>query len=115
MTIIPFDTLACAKKLKQSGIAENHAEALTETMSQVFETKNVATKQDIKILEASTKQDIKALEASTTIAIKNLEASTKVSISESKTETIKWVAGMMMVQTGVIVSALMALFKMFSS
>ena len=95
MTIIPFDTLAYAKKLRLSGISEEQAEAMTEAMSQVLEAKDIATKQDIKALESATKQEI------------------KVSISELKAEIIKWVVGIMVTQTGIMIGAIIASFKFF--
>ena len=139
MTVIPFDTLAYAKKLRLSGISEEQAEAMTNAMSQVLEAKDIATKQDIKdseisirqdfkALEATTKQDIKdsevsirqdfkALEATTKQALKDsevsirqdfkaLEASTKISLSEAKVEILKWMVGMMLAQTGIIIGVI---------
>jgi len=107
MTVISFDTLAYAKKLKLSGISEEQAEAMTNAMSQVLEAKDIATKQDIKALDVALKQDMAVIRQD----IKALEASTIVSLSETKVEIIKWMASMMMVQTGIIVGAILTLLK----
>lgn len=113
MTVILFDTLAYAKKLRLSGISEEQAEAMTEAMSQVLETKDIATKQAIKDSELLTKQAIKDSELRTKQDIKALEASTKISLSEAKVEIVKWMVGMMLTQTGILIGAMIASFKIF--
>lgn len=51
MTTAIFDTLIFANKLKAAGFNEKQAEAQAEALADVFEN-NVATKQDLKELEA---------------------------------------------------------------
>ena len=78
-TTITFDTLAYTKKLKAAGFNEKQAEALSEaqkeSLSDILDT-TVATKSDIVRLEKE--------------------------IANIKSEIIKWVAGMLIVQTGVV-------------
>ena len=60
---IPFNTLAYAKKLKNAGVTEDvaevHAEALAEIVSE-----QLATKKDLKDLELTQKNELKELELS---------------------------------------------------
>ena len=62
MVAIAFDTLKFANKLKSAGVLPEHAEAEAEAeaLADIFEAnlKEVATKEDIKLL----KEDIKHLE-----------------------------------------------------
>jgi len=60
MAAITFDTLKFANKLKSAGVLPEHAEAEAEALADIFEVnlKEVATKEDIKLL----KEDIKHLE-----------------------------------------------------
>ena len=60
MATITFDTLKFANKLKSAGVLPEHAEAEAEALADIFEVhlKDVATKEDIKLL----KEDIKHLE-----------------------------------------------------
>jgi pyruvate-formate lyase-activating enzyme len=60
MATITFDTLKFANKLKSAGVLPEHAEAEAEALADIFEVnlKEVATKEDIKLL----KEDIKHLE-----------------------------------------------------
>jgi predicted phage-related endonuclease len=70
-----FDTLAYAKKLKETGFteaqAEVQAEALAEIIDERLATKQdiLALKRDIKELEVSLKRDIKELEMRLTIRL----------------------------------------------
>lgn len=60
MTTAVFDTLKASRKLKDAGIEEAHAEAIVQSMAEVFDD-SVATKADLDKLEASVKGDIKLL------------------------------------------------------
>lgn len=117
---MPFDTYEYIEELKVSGIPDEQAKVQIKLLARALQSEDIATKGNVKDLEASTtieiekvRGDIKALEASTAIEmekirveIKALEASTKVSISESKTETIKWIAGILVAQAGFIIAAI---------
>ncbi len=120
MSTMPFDTYEYIEELKVSGIPDEQAKVQIKLLARALQSEDIATKGNVKDLEASTtieiekvRGDIKALEASTAIEmekirveIKALEASTKVSISESKTETIKWIAGILVAQAGFIIAAI---------
>ena len=79
MATITFDTLAFVKRLKNAGFDEAQAEALSEaqkeSLTEILDT-TLATKSDIVRLEKE--------------------------IASSKTEIIKWVAGMLVIQAGVV-------------
>jgi len=81
-----FDTFAYTKRLKKSGISDEHAEAMVDGLIEALKSKDVATKQDVE-------KEIEAL----------------------KSETIKWMAGMLLTQTGLITAIMIAVMKMFSS
>jgi len=85
MAAVLFDTLKSANKLKASGVSEEQANATIEVMKQALEAKDIATRQDIKEFE--------------------------IKIESTKSETIKWVAGLMIMQVGVFI----AVTKIFSS
>ena len=80
-----FDTLAYAKKLREAGVPEKQAEVQAEALAEIADEK-LATKDDIEKL----KKDI------------------LLALAGSKTETIKWVAGMLVTQAIVVA----ALFKL---
>ena len=83
---ITFDTHAYIKKLKDAGFNERQAEALSDAQKESFT--------EILDTTLATKSDILRLEREI--------ASVKVEIASSRAETIKWVAGMLVVQAGVV-------------
>lgn len=50
MSAVPFDTLKYLETLKEAGIPENQARALTTGLAEAVDM-NLATKQDLKLLE----------------------------------------------------------------
>lgn len=130
-----FDTLNVIKELKAGGFTSKQAEAQAKVFSYALKLveearlSELATKRDLKGLEASTKKDLKEIEAnlkkemkeletSLMKALKELETNTKlelknleVKINESKAETIKWVAGMLIVQGGILISGFFAIVR----
>ncbi len=80
---IAFDTHAYVKKLQSVGFTEEQAEVLSSTQAELIDER-LATKRDLKEIESK------------------LEAK----IVESKLETIKWVAGMLIGQALLIIGVL---------
>ncbi|MBF0472464.1 MAG: DUF1640 domain-containing protein [Nitrospirae bacterium] len=79
MTTLTFDTCTYIKKLKAVGFTEEQAEVHAETIKELI-SEQLATKQDIYDL----KRDLKEMEL-------RLESK----IESTKSETIKWVAAML--------------------
>lgn len=66
-----FDTLTYAKKLKAAGFTEQQAEAQADALRAVVD-ENLATKQDLKELEATLRHEIKHMESRITIRLGGL-------------------------------------------
>ncbi len=98
MNMVQFDTLKYANKLKLSGVSEEQAEGMTEAMRQVLESQDIATKQDVELETETLRKEIE-------VVLKEIEV--------AKTETIKWVAGMLFTQTGILIAAIIAVIKIF--
>ena len=65
MTVIAFDTLAFANKLKSAGMSPSLADVQAEATAEILTDltcNRLATKQDVKELQLSTAQDLKDLE-----------------------------------------------------
>ncbi len=97
-----FDTFIYAEGLKNSGMAEEHVRALTQELTRAFKSEDLATKQDIE----ATRQDIEALALATKQDIKIETEKLRKEIEVSKSETIKWVIGLMVAQTGIVIAAI---------
>ncbi len=76
---LPFDTLQYAKRLKAVGFTEEQAEVQAQVLAEIIES-NLATKRDLK----------------------ELEAQLKLAIHQAKAETIRWVTGLLLAQAAVV-------------
>lgn len=105
MNMVQFDTLKYANKLKRSGVSEEQAEGMTEAMRQVLESQDIATKQDVELETETLRKEIEVVRKEIEVVRKEIEV--------AKTETIKWVAGMLFTQTGILLAAIIAVIKIF--
>lgn len=80
MRAITFDTLKFVRTLKAAGVPENQAEAFSEAFKDAQNDAEIATKHDLKELEL------------------RLEAK----INEVKFDMVKWIAGMLIAQAGLV-------------
>ena len=84
MAVITFDTLAFSKTLQASGMAKEHADAFAEAqknaISEMIESKELATKADILLLENK--------------------------IEANKHEILKWMISSFLAQTALIVAVI---------
>ncbi len=103
MTTITFDTLAYVKTLREAGIEEKQAEAQAVALADVLKSgaTDLATQRDIESLRSDVKRDIELL-----------RAELKKDIAETKAELIRWVVGVGILQTTLIVGILARLAKL---
>ena len=80
MTAITFDTLAYSNKLQDAGMSREQADAMAKAQAE-------AMKELVAAQELVTKHDL------------------YVALSETKHELLKWMMGMMVAQTALIVAA----------
>jgi DNA-binding transcriptional MerR regulator len=89
MATITFDTLKFVEHLREAGVPEAQAKAMSdaqkELLTEIFEQKELATKTDIKDIE--------------------------LKIAETKAELVRWVVGAGFLQTVLIAALLMKLIK----
>jgi hypothetical protein len=96
MATVTFDTLKFANRLKAAGVPEKQAEAEAEVLAEVLAVslKELATKGDLKLLEASLRQQM---------------AEMRQQMAEMKTDLIKWVVGIALAQISLLVGILIKL------
>jgi len=99
---LTFDTLEYVKALKEADVPEKQAEAQVRALRRVLDTQDVATKQDLRELEANTDSKFELLRKDMrneiTLVRKDMEAVRK--------DIIIKMGGMLVVAVGVIVGAL---------
>lgn len=96
MTTITFDTLKFVRTLKDSGIPESQAEAITEAVR--------VAHQDI---EPVIRPDLRELELRLDARIRETELRLEAKLSETKADLTRWVIGAGLLQTTVIIGVLM--------
>jgi hypothetical protein len=80
MTTVTFDTLKFVHTLKTAGVPDGQAEAFSKALQEAHNDAEVATKYDLRALELHL--DVK--------------------ISEVKYDLVKWIAGMLLAQAGLV-------------
>ena len=91
MTSITFDTLAFTEELAAAGVPEQQAKVQARAISKVLVSQKLATKADIGIIQKEM------------IA---MEERLRREIAETKSELLKWVIGLLLAQTGIIIAVL---------
>lgn len=89
MATITFDTLKFVTRLKESGLSESQAIAITEAFREAHGEAEVATKIDIR----------------------ELELKFEARMSENKAELVRWIVGAGFLQTTLIAALLLKLIK----
>ncbi|MGZ5015935.1 MAG: DUF1640 domain-containing protein [Methylobacter sp.] len=87
MTTIAFDTHKFVKILQDAGFEPKQAEAVSNAVLEVYSGSEVVTKQDLREQELRLETRLMGLDAK---------------ISDIKYDLVKWIAGMMLAQAGVI-------------
>lgn len=109
MPVIPFDTHEFIKELKSAGFSEEQAEAITRLQKAAVSTTLEQAKHDFELDDVATKRDLKELETSLKRDIKELELKQDVKLAETKSELIRWVVGVGLLQTTLIAALLLKL------
>ncbi|MDD2734515.1 MAG: hypothetical protein PHF56_11290 [Desulfuromonadaceae bacterium] len=89
MSTITFDTLKFVTRLKDSGLSEFQAIAITEAFREAHGEAEVATKADVR----------------------ELELKFEARMSETKAELVRWIVGAGFLQTALIAALLIKLIK----
>jgi len=89
MAAITFDTHRFITKLKESGLTESQAVAISEAFKEAHGEAEVATKYDLELMKAELRKDI----------------------AETRADLIRWVVGAGFLQTALIAALLIKLIK----
>ena len=84
MIVITFDTLKFVERLKAAGVPESQAKAEAEAFADILGMVDIATQRDLKELESSLKRDM----------------------AELKVDLLKWIVGLLLGQTALILTLL---------
>ena len=107
MNAITFDTLHFANKLKAVGFTDEQAQVITELQRTAADNTLEQAKHDYHLDDLATKRDLKEMDTALRHEIELLRADTGRIIAETKAELIRWVVGVGLLQTSLIIGALM--------
>ncbi|KMO39769.1 hypothetical protein VQ02_09480 [Methylobacterium variabile] len=122
MTAVAFDTLKLARTLRDKAkLPPDQAEGFAEAISEAVQG-DLATKADVKASESALRADIKTVETSLRAEIKvvandlrtteaTLRAEIRSQVADAKTDIIKWMVGVVGLQTVAIIGAIIALIR----
>ena len=107
--VIPFDTLAYARKLESAGVARPQAEAQASALADAFR-QAAASPDDLKTLEANLGAKIGAVESRLAVLEARLDAKIEGKFDKLAAilDTHRWVLGLHMAMTVAIVVRLFA-------
>jgi len=91
-----FDTLAVFERLRSAELSDAAAKEIAEVLKDVTET-NLVTKADLDIALERTKNELY-------VALERVKTDLEVKIEHTKADLVRWVAGLMVAQAGVIVA-----------
>ena len=105
MTTLTFDTHEFVKKLKEVGFSEEQAEAITSLQKTTSSNTLEQARHDYDLDNLATKRDLREIE----LKIELVRSELKRDIAETKTELIRWVVGVGLLQTVLITALLLKL------
>jgi len=108
LTLPSFDTLAYVKRLKDADVPEKQAEAQAEALRAVFSAQDLATKEDLRELEASTDSKFGLLRKDMDLLRKDLHKDMDV-----LRQDIIIKLGSMVIGTGIVLIAAMGVLAAF--
>ncbi|TCT21530.1 hypothetical protein [Thiobaca trueperi] len=108
MTTITFDTLKFVRTLKEAGVPERQAEAISEAVRSAQIESEPIIRPDLRELELRLDARIRELE----LKMEARFADTHARIAEARADLTRWVIGAGLLQTTVIIGVLMKVAKL---
>jgi hypothetical protein len=109
MSILTIDTYQIITDLKQSGLSDLQAEAITKLHRQAIDAAVEQARHDYELDNLATKRDLKDIEVNLKKDIEILRLESKAQNSETKAELIRWVVGVGVLQSALMTGLLMKL------
>jgi hypothetical protein len=112
-SVVPFDTLAVALALRdEAGLDQKQAEGFARVLSRML-VADLVTKDDLAGEAAAVRSDLvqeakttrSELRSSTDALKAELSARIETTVAAAKLDTIKWLFGTIVAQTGLIIAA----------
>ena len=109
MTTLTFDTHEFVTKLKQAGLSESQAEAITRLHRQAANATIDYVKHEHSLENVVTNKDLDVRIKETELKIELVRSELKRDIAETKAELIRWIVGVGLLQITIITALLLKL------
>ena len=109
MTTLTFDAHAFVTELKQAGLSEPQAEAITRLHQQAASATIDYVKHEHSLENVVTNKDLDARIKETELTIELVRSELKRDIAETKAELIRWVVAVGLLQITIITALLLKL------
>ncbi len=109
MTTLTFDTHEFVTELKQAGLSESQAEAITRLHRQAANATIDYVKHEHSLENVVTNKDLDVRIKETELKIELVRSELKRDIAETKAELIRWVVGVGLLQITIITALLLKL------
>jgi hypothetical protein len=102
---IHFDTHKFVKRMTETGMSEATAEALADEQLQLINGE-LANKQDMAQLDTNLQLEIEKVNSGLQLEIDKVHSNLQLEIEKVKSELVRWMAGLLIAQGGVIIAAI---------
>jgi hypothetical protein len=109
MTATTFDTLKFVRTLKNSGMPEDQAEALTNALQEAVASVIDQTRIEYELDDVVTNKTLDSRIKETELKIELVRSDLKRDLAETKSDLIRWVVGVGILQTTLIAALLVKL------
>lgn len=100
-----LDTLAIARELKDAGVEPKQADAITRVFRQAAEHGDPATRADLEAHRAEVRSEFKTHRAEVRSEFDAHRAEVRADLAAIEVRLIKWMIGIALTATGIIVAA----------
>lgn len=104
MVMALFNTLRFAQRLKDAGVSNAQAEAQAEALAEVFAlySQELATKEDLRLVKEELRHEMSEVRHE----VSDLRKDIDIKLANVKFDLLKWIIGLAVAQTGLVVGAL---------
>lgn len=100
-----LDTLTLGRELKDAGIEPRQADAITHVVQQAVEQADPATREDLNAHRGEARADLNTHGADVRASLDTLRADVGADIAALEARLIKWMSGIALTATGIVVAA----------
>ena len=109
MSTITFDTHAFIKKLTESGLTEQQAEAITELQKETVKSTLEIARHDYDLDDLVSNKSLDSRIKETELKMELIRSELRRDLAETKSDLVRWVVGVGILQTTLIAALLIKL------